>query len=54
MIPNVERKDIAIVSVGNSDEINKAFEESENVLIKENADYINDFKAFVRKRYVWV
>lgn len=52
--PNVERKDIAIVSVGNSDEINKAFEGCENLLVKDKADYRDDFKKFVRKYKMWV
>ena len=38
--PDVERKDIAILSAGNSDEINKAFEGSEHLLIKDKADYV--------------
>ena len=52
-VPNVERKDIGILSVGNSDEINAAFKESENLLIKDKADYKADFKAFVRKFKMW-
>ena len=32
VVPDVERKDIAVLSVGNSEEINKAFEGSENLL----------------------
>ena len=53
VIPQVERKDIAILSVGNSDEINKAFEGSENLLIKDKADYISDFDSFVKKFKMW-
>ena len=52
--PDVERKDIAILSVGNSDEINKAFEGCENLLIKEKADYKADFDSFVHKFKMWV
>ncbi|MBR4344960.1 MAG: hypothetical protein IKP88_20010 [Lachnospiraceae bacterium] len=51
--PQVERKDIGILSVGNSAEINTAFKDSENLLIKESADYKADFKAFVRKFKMW-
>ncbi len=51
--PNVERRDIAILSVGNSDEINSAFKDCENLLIKSKADYKADFKAFVRKFKMW-
>ena len=53
VIPDVERRDIAVVSVGNSDEINKAFEGCENFLIKDKADYIEDFKSFVWKYKMW-
>lgn len=51
--PVVERKDIAVLSVGNSAEINAAFGECENLLIKDKADYCADFKSFVRKFKVW-
>lgn len=51
--PDVQRKDIAVLSVGNSAEINKAFEGCENLLIKDKADYAADFKAFVRKFKMW-
>ena len=53
VVPEVERKDIAILSVGNSEEINKAFSGCENLLIKESADYIVDFDAFVKKFKMW-
>ena len=51
--PDVQRKDIGILSVGNSEEINKAFEGCENLLIKDKAEYREDFKAFVRKFKMW-
>ena len=53
IVPNVERKDIAILSVGTSAEVNKAFEGCENLLVKETADYKADFKNFVRKFKMW-
>lgn len=53
VMPQVERKDIGILSVGNSDEINAAFKDCENLLIKDSADYAADFKAFVRKFKMW-
>ncbi|MBO7452577.1 MAG: hypothetical protein J6U54_19790 [Clostridiales bacterium] len=53
VVPEVERKDIAVLSVNNSDEINKAFDGCENLLIKDSADYKADFKAFVRKFKMW-
>lgn len=51
--PSVERKDIGILSVGNSEEINDAFKGCENLLIKDKAEYEKDFKAFVRKFKMW-
>ncbi|MCR5204569.1 MAG: hypothetical protein K6E47_05905 [Lachnospiraceae bacterium] len=53
VVPNVERKDIGILSVGNSAEINAAFDGCKNLLVKESADYKADFKAFVRKFKMW-
>jgi poly(3-hydroxybutyrate) depolymerase len=53
VVPNVERKDIAVLSVANSEEINKAFKGCENLLIKEEANYEADFKKFVRKFKMW-
>ena len=51
--PVVERKDIAVLSVGNSDEINRAFEGCEYLLIKDEADYVNDYDSFVKKFKMW-
>ncbi len=51
--PQISRTDIGILSVGNSDEINKSFEVCDNVLIKEKAEYEKDFKEFVRKFKMW-
>lgn len=53
IVPNAERKDIGILSVGNTAQINAAFEGCENLLIKDSADYPTDFKAFVRKFKMW-
>jgi len=53
VVPNVERKDIGILSVGNSAEVNAAFAGCENLLVKDAADYKADFKAFVRKFKMW-
>ncbi len=53
VIPEVERKDIAVLSVGNTDDINAAFEGCENLLIKDKADCEADFDAFVRKFKMW-
>ena len=51
--PQVERKDIPVISVGNTAEINKAFEGCEHLLIKDKADYEADFYAFVKKFKMW-
>lgn len=53
VMPNVERKDIGILSVNNSAEINAAFDGCENLLVKDSADYLADFKSFVRKFKMW-
>ncbi len=53
VIPEPERKDIAILSVGNSVEINEAFKDCKNLLIKSESDYRADFKTFVRKFKMW-
>ncbi len=53
VIPAPERKDIAILSVNNSAEVNEAFKECEHLLVKEVADYKADFHAFVRKFKMW-
>ena len=49
VVPTPERRDIAVISVGNSDEINKALEENvDHVLVKDKADYVKDFH-FMKK-----
>ena len=53
VIPQPERKDIGILSVGNSDAVNAAFAGCKNLLVKDKADYKADFKAFVRKFKMW-
>ena len=53
VVPQVERKDIGILSVGNSEETNKAFADCKNLLVKETADYKADFASFVRKFKMW-
>lgn len=53
VVPEVKNDKIAILSVGNSNEVNAAFKNSKNVLIKETADYSKDFKSFVRKFKMW-
>lgn len=53
VMPDVQRKDIGILSVGNSSEINALFSDCKNVLIKNSAEYKADFKNFVRKFKMW-
>lgn len=53
VLPNIERKDIGILSVGNSAEVNAAFKGCKNLLVKDVADYKADFKGFVRKFKMW-
>ena len=53
VIPAPMRKDIAILSVGNSEEINEAFKDCTNLLIKSESDYRADFNSFVRKFKMW-
>lgn len=53
VIPKPERKDIAVLSVGNTAEINEAFKGCSNLLIKEEPDYKEDFYSFVRKFKMW-
>lgn len=55
VIPEIERTDIGILSIDNSMKINKAFTDAgcKNILIKEKADYYEDFKSFVRNFKMW-
>ncbi|MBQ3907325.1 MAG: hypothetical protein II743_11230 [Lachnospiraceae bacterium] len=53
VVPAPERKDIGVISVGNSDAINAGFNGCVNLLIKDKAEYKADFKAFVRKFKMW-
>ena len=53
VIPDVQRRDIAVLSVANSSEANQAFSGCQHLLIKEEADYEADFTAFVKKFKMW-
>lgn len=53
VIPRPERRDIGILSVGNSREVNDALRDCENLLVKAEPDYRADFKSFVRKFKMW-
>lgn len=51
--PDIQRNDIAILSVGNSPEINKEFKDCKYLLVKDTAEYKADFKSFVWKYKMW-
>ncbi len=51
--PDVQRKDIAVLSVGNSAEINSAFEGCEHLLVKDAAEYEKDYCSFVKRFKMW-
>ncbi len=53
IVPDVKRRDIAVISTANSDEINRSFDGCENLLIKDKADYKDDFYSFVWKFKMW-
>ena len=53
VIPAPERTDIGILSVGNSADINAALKDCKNLLVKDEPDYIADFKSFVRRFKMW-
>ena len=53
VVPDVKRKDIAVISVGNSAEINAAFGACENLLVKDKAEYEADYYSFVKKFKMW-
>ena len=51
--PDVKRKDIPVISVGNEPEINKFFEDCKYLLVKDKAEYKKDFYSFVKKFKMW-
>ena len=53
VVPDVKRKDIAIMSLGNSDEINLAFSGCKNIIFRDHANYVNDYDSFVKKFKMW-
>ena len=49
VIPDIQRRDIPVVSIGNDEKINDVFAEGcDSLLIKEKAEYINDFHSFIK------
>ena len=53
VMPDIQRYDIAVISVGNSSEINHAFDGCEHLLVKEKADYRLDYASFVKQFKMW-
>lgn len=53
VIPRPERRDMGILSVGNSKEVNDALQDCPHLRIQPEADYREDFKSFVRKFKRW-
>lgn len=50
VIPKPERRDIPVVSIGNSEEVNSALLQAlDSVLVKEEPDYLDDYYGFIRK-----
>lgn len=49
VMPEPQRRDIPVVSVGNSEDINEALAEAcDNLLINEKANYADDFHSFIK------
>ena len=49
VMPEIQRRDIPVVSIGNSEWINEAFKEGcDNLLIKEKAEYMDAFHSFIK------
>ena len=50
ILPDLQRKDIPVISVGNSEEVNATFKEGcDYLLIKDKADYVEDYYAFTKQ-----
>lgn len=50
VVPNPERRDIPVISIGNSEAANEALKVGlDAVLVKEKADYTDNFKTFIKK-----
>ena len=53
VLPDVQRKDIAVLSIGNSDETNRAFDGCEHLMVKAKAEYEKDYYGFVKQFKMW-
>lgn len=50
VLPDLQRKDIPVISIGNSEEVNAVFKTGcEHLLMKEYAEYAEDYYAFTKK-----
>lgn len=50
VLPNPQRRDIPVISIGNSAAANDALKAGlDDLLVKETADYIDDFNGFIKK-----
>ena len=50
VLPNPQRRDITVISIGNSAAANDALKVGlDDLLVKETADYIDDFNGFIKK-----
>ena len=50
VVPQPKRRDIPVISIGNSAEVNDALKNSlDHVLIEEKAHYIDNFRSFMKK-----
>ena len=50
VVPKPQRRDIPVISISNSEIVNEALRaDLDQVLVKEKADYIDDFKTFIKK-----
>jgi len=49
-MPEIQRRDIPVISIGNSKEVNDALAEGlDSVLIKDKVNYVEDFDGFIQK-----
>lgn len=49
-MPELQRRDIPVISIGNSKEVNDALAEGlDRVLIKDEVNYVEDFDGFIKK-----
>ncbi|MBR4458450.1 MAG: hypothetical protein IKS31_05785 [Clostridia bacterium] len=52
-VPDVQRRDIPVISVGNGEAVNRALGGCEYLLVKDRAEYAADYAAFVKRFKMW-